>query len=488
MATTPPSAGLAARYRVGSVAGLTAGAAIPAIPDTSGNAHPDAAQATAAKQPVAKSVTLNGKTFWVADFDGVDDYLSLSGSALALAQNVPRITIVAVLASAVTDTAVRYAFSLSNGTGTLSRVSTGQASPTANALRAGGRRLDADSFQTANAAADTMNLDWHGLIGDFRYTDAILDVWQDGTNVAVTNPFQTAGNSENVASSTGAIASSPAVDGASFWNGDLAEVLVYLGTPDIPQIDTYIQDTYGIVVADYVVSGDGALTAAPATLSGSGALTVTGSGSLTAAAATLSGTGTLTVTGSGTPTAAAATMDGAGTLTLTGSGSLTATPPTVAGAGTLTTSGTGSLTAAPATLSGTGTVGDNVTGTGALTAPAATATGAGTLVLTGAGDLNAQAATLAAAAVLRLTGSGTLTAGGPTLTGTGSLTLTGSGSLAAPVAVLEGAGAVVEPGALRDITLTISAGRSRTLTAPAAVSRGLAAVGSSRTLTAEPRE
>lgn len=215
------------------------------------------------------------------------------------------------------------------------------------------------------------------------------------------------------------------------------------------------------------VTGTGALTAAPATASGSGALSLTGAGSLVASVATLaaaatvaltgtgsldaqpaslSGAATVTATGTGSPTAAPAALGGAGALSLTGTGTLTATPAALDGSGTLTLTGTGALTATPATLSGSGNVGSTIAGTGTLTAAPATLTGAGTLALTGTGSLTAAPAALTGTGTVLapVTGSGDLAASPAILAGTGVIVIDGSGQLTAPAATA-GPAVIVAP-------------------------------------------
>ena len=112
---------------------------------------------------------------------------------------------------------------------------------------------------------------------------------------------------------------------------------------------------------------------------------VTGDGALAATAATLSGSGTVTapepgtVTGDGALAATAATATGAGALALSGTGTISATAATATGDGAVLepVTGTGSITAPAATATGDGAVLEPVTGTGSITAPAATVSGSG---------------------------------------------------------------------------------------------------------------
>lgn len=407
--TSPPATGLVARYRVGSVAGISAGAQISAVPDTSGNGHPDAAQATSTKAPLAKSVTQGGETFWVADFDGVDDLLSLSGSVLALAQDVPRFTIVVIGVAATVPSGVRYPMAVSIGGGTGARASLSTASSPANSIRAGGRRLDADPFRTVGGAANSMGTTWHIWIGEHFYTANSAEVIQDGTSLGIDTTWQTAGNTSNTASQAASIGASGA--GGSFWDGDIAEVLLYTGTPDRATIDSYAQDTYGITVADYVPSGF------------AGTLARTGSGSLTLGGQPAVGGG-LAVTGSG-----ALTLSGrpavAGSLARTGSGSLTLSGQKIVG-GTLAVAGAGSLTLGGVSVGARG--GLAVTGSGQLNIGTGGSSGAGSLTITGTGALILAALRIATAGVLARTGSGALTmTGRPAVTAV--LTRTGSGQL-----------------------------------------------------------
>lgn len=127
-------------------------------------------------------------------------------------------------------------------------------------------------------------------------------------------------------------------------------------------LDSYVQDKYGIAVADYVPPP---ATTAPAVtvnapLTGTGTLTATASSSAPAPSVTVN----VTLTGTGTLTAArSATLTRSGTLT--GTGTLTATSSSAAqGSVSASLTGTGTLTATVSGISVTRTVA--LTGTGTL--------------------------------------------------------------------------------------------------------------------------
>jgi len=217
----PPSAGLALRYRVGSVSGLTSGGAISSIPDTSGKGHPAAAQVTGSKQPVARQYTVGSKTFWAADFDGTDDVLTMSGTALGVSNNVDRVTIVVVAAAEVTTAALRYAVAISNGSSTTAmRAHFASSSAVANAARAGGRRLDGDTLQTLSTADGAMDLNWHGWIARHLYEPSDLHIDRDGTRLVSTTSFKTNGNTSATNALGAAIGGSP--NNSAYWNGSIA--------------------------------------------------------------------------------------------------------------------------------------------------------------------------------------------------------------------------------------------------------------------------
>lgn len=245
--------GIELRVRTGSATGLVEGGAITALPDTSGKAHPDFTQGTAAKQPVARQVTHNGKTFWVADFDGVDDTLVGSGTALDVARATNGVTtfLVARVSGAPAAANTNW-FGWSTG-GNIGRARiTGQTTNDTGATRAGGRRLDADGFASlASTTGYTLN-EWQAQTILFEYAAASLTHWVNGS-VKVTGAWQTAGSTSDTQSLGGCLGSAPNGT-AEFANIDFAEIIIYkrkLTDAERSDVHTYLQNTYGVRVADY---------------------------------------------------------------------------------------------------------------------------------------------------------------------------------------------------------------------------------------------
>lgn len=118
-------------------------------------------------------------------------------------------------------------------------------SASAGVVYAGGRRLDADSFQ---GAQDAIN---HGTsvliqIGVFNYAAANLVLSVDGT--LTTNPtFQTAGNVSTTNSNGAAIGHNGSGSSGAF--GDYAEVVIFaaaLGTTDRQKLEGYLAWQWGL--------------------------------------------------------------------------------------------------------------------------------------------------------------------------------------------------------------------------------------------------
>jgi hypothetical protein len=127
-----------------------------------------------------------------------------------------------------------------------------------------------------------------------------------------------------------------------------------------------------------LISGAGALSPTPATLSGPGAVQTSGPGALTAQPASLASTGTLAALGDGALTPTAAALTGAGSLLDAGTGALTAPSPALSTPGQLQLGGPGELTAVPALLTASGDLA--TTGDGTLLAAAATLSAPGAIV------------------------------------------------------------------------------------------------------------
>ena len=257
MPTLPGLGGkLALEYRVGAAAGLAEGAPLSSIPDTSGLGRPAAAQSVAAKRPLARQVTNNGKTFWVADSDGVDDSFALSGTALAVTSGVGQVTVVTVALNTLDDVQTRNLFHTSTPTSSSGRMSAGRASFGGVAVpRVGARRLDSDAFDPAPAS----NLypypvgAYTTFTGVVDYSGATAQLRLGGTQVH-TEAVLTAGVTSSTTSAAAALLSDAAGTG-EFWAGRTAIIAVYIGAlsaAEFAQIESSAQDYTGVTAANYV--------------------------------------------------------------------------------------------------------------------------------------------------------------------------------------------------------------------------------------------
>lgn len=228
--------------------------AISAWPESSGNGHPAASQATAGAQPTVVSNVLNGHK--VVRFDG-GDFLSLTGTALSIAQNKGALSIFIVYNYPTTAAGTKTIFSLSNGvsaTGTRAQVYFKD--PT-GFLGAGGRQLDANTavFSSSGIAPTAPIAETVTTV--FDWTNSDLYQYKNGTQIIGNTSFQAAGNTSNTASLAGTIGANLA-GAAEFYVGDIAEILVYNEASSAlrANVHTYLQATYGLSMADSTGSGD----------------------------------------------------------------------------------------------------------------------------------------------------------------------------------------------------------------------------------------
>lgn len=226
-------------------------------------------QATAAKMPVYSASALNALP--AVMFDGVDDMLVSSGALLDLFRNLGGATVFVVArsdAAATTGTAVvteqiiSFSSGGSAGAARLTQAATeSSAAPNEDSLRVGGRRLDADSFDSSFSANDSWpRATWKVATGAWDWANAALRGYLNGTLSVEDLAFQTAGLTENTASlhgHVGAHTGGTSASGAEFLTGPIAEMLVYrrlLTAAERADVHSYLQDRYAITVSDYVAS------------------------------------------------------------------------------------------------------------------------------------------------------------------------------------------------------------------------------------------
>ena len=206
--------------------------------DQSGSAN-NATQIATNSQP--KIVDAGALVVGGLDFDGVDDELKFTGAALAIFKNVGYGQVFSVATSDETGLATGRIFELSSGAAS-ARYLISESNATAGSYRVGGRRLDADSFDSTTSSAG------HGtteklVTGFLNWADAEAYLYQNGANVGTDLSFQTTGNTEDT-SSTGANNGI----GTIRFDGRIREVLIY-NTNQMANrvgIETNINDHYSI--------------------------------------------------------------------------------------------------------------------------------------------------------------------------------------------------------------------------------------------------
>lgn len=209
------------------------------IRDKSGNGY-DFTQATSANQPEYVSAGLNGKD--VLRFDGNDN---LSVGATDLARNVSGVTIYLVAKFTSNPTSRKILFRISRPDLDFARTDL-VVGETSQKARYGGRTLDADSFQTITGST-TIATSWLKYTQVFDYSATTLTGFIGTSQDAITTSFQSASTTSDTASVNTTLGSS--AGGSNFFNGDIAEVLVFHSAHDSAtrtEIWDYLQDKWGV--------------------------------------------------------------------------------------------------------------------------------------------------------------------------------------------------------------------------------------------------
>lgn len=249
---TLQTANMAFRLKADDI--VAASGAISSWPESSGNGHPAPAQGTAGAQPTVVSNVLNGHK--VVRFDG-GDFLTLSGTALAIAQNKGALSIFIVYNYPTTAAGTKTLIAISNGT------SAGQGrahvyfkDPT-GFLGLGGRRLDADSVVYSSSGVAPTAPVAEVVSSVFDWTNSDLYQYKNGAQIVGNTSWQTAGSTSNTASLAATIGSNLAGTG-EFFIGDIAEILIYSEASSglRANVHTYLQNTYGMSISDSIGIGD----------------------------------------------------------------------------------------------------------------------------------------------------------------------------------------------------------------------------------------
>lgn len=255
-----PTANMLMRFKADDISGAN-GSAVSSWSESSGNNLPAATQATSTYQPTLVTNAINGHK--AVNFDGVNDFLQLTGSALDVARNRSALTVFIVYAYPSGFSGTRSFLYLSTGTSsTSSRIYMGL-KDSSGFLGAGGRRLDTDSALFTSVAAPVVG-EVAVTTARFVYNSSDLYLYKNGTLTSSNLNFQSNGSTSDTSSLAGTIGSNLAGTAENF-PGRIAEIMVYGQDDDGMRaaVHTYIQTTYGISTADatgvvdeWVVSGD----------------------------------------------------------------------------------------------------------------------------------------------------------------------------------------------------------------------------------------
>lgn len=369
--------GLAARWRAADITGLVDGDPVASWTDSVAGIV--ASQATASAQPTYAAVGLGGKP--AVQFDGTDDSL-VSGQ---ISESNYTVAVVVQLNTSSIGYRTILNQTCTSGSWSLRSYS--------------GNNTGIQFLFNSGLGSSVDKTKPHLVVGEAPSQVG----WVDGTS-------NWSGSSQSFTLDGGTLAV-----GDGSWSGTVAEILVYsryLTATERGQLDSYVQDFYGITVSDYVPSGGAAQTVAP---NGITSTLAVGTPTVAPGAVVVAPNGITSTLTVGAPTVASAPVtvapDGIASTTTVGA------PAIVPGSTTVAPDGIGSTAAlgAPVLVPGPVIIGpDGVTSTLVVGVPDLT-TGvtitpdsiSPTLVV-GAPDLTVGAVTLAP-----LTIAATLTAGQP---------------------------------------------------------------------------
>lgn len=204
--------------------------------DKSGNGY-HVTQTDSARRPLVSASS--GLTF-----DGTND--NLTRVSLPLLRNVGAGTFV-VVARSDNPANQRVACTVGNNNMASNAVRGGiLESITSLRMRAAGRRLDSDSFQSLDSGSNFTVAQNHLWIAIFDYSNSDLTLYRDGSQVANTTSFQTSGNTSDTDSS--ALSIGGFGDGTQSWGGSICECVIthsLLSGDEMTELLAYSQSKWG---------------------------------------------------------------------------------------------------------------------------------------------------------------------------------------------------------------------------------------------------
>ena len=186
--------------------------------DKSGNGI-NVSQGTASARPTLVSAGQNGLD--VFSFDGGD---ALTSSATTnLIRNIAGAMVFVVRLYAASATVPRRSLTVIGNSSSVSRLVI-EAGRTSGRNNVGGRRQDADGYQTATGGS-AMSTAWQIQCGVFEYSSAVLTQYINGVSDGVNGTFQTAGMTSDTNSVGLGIGATGSGTG-EYFSGRLAEIVI----------------------------------------------------------------------------------------------------------------------------------------------------------------------------------------------------------------------------------------------------------------------
>lgn len=223
--------------------------------------------------------------------------------------------------------------------------------------------------------------------------------------------------------------------------------------------------------ATATISGSGAISLAAMEAAGTAQVEKTGSGAITTAAMTVSGTGERQSVATGVIDLPAQTLAGTGELERTATAAITLAAQTVTGAAERELTGTGAVTLGATALSGTAEL--ERTGTGAITLPATLVSGTSEPIVTATGAITLGAVLVSATAEREVTATAAFNLAAVDVSGNGAGAQNIVGSAAIQLAAMQAAGtgkkSMNGTGAITLAAQQIAGQAERAVTAAAAV-------------------
>ena len=239
----------------------TSGGSLPAadgeiarLEDKSGNAR-HLTQSASGSRPIRKVSLINGRD--VMRLDGTNDALRMANQG-EIARSVGAFMIFATFNTTGGDSTRRAVFRVSVSNSARSRAGLWA---TSTGVEAGGRRLDADAFQSVTASGTG----WVLGSAILDYSGANLQVGVNGAYVNLSGGFQTAGNTSNTASDNVYVGANEDSSNMELFGGDIHEIVAIrsslLSTDDREKLEGYMLHEIGL--AANLPSGHPYKTVAP---------------------------------------------------------------------------------------------------------------------------------------------------------------------------------------------------------------------------------